>query len=214
MDANTSKRLGNIVRKLRVYDKSLTQRRALWVRLLGWIWPPAAPVLFTLATVVIPSRGLAEVFGYIVTGVLVFASLAWFPLFAFVGSGAFSWKRLILLGRAGDVNINIPTNTLLHWVPMPQANTYESENRFFRILGLPKPDEFPWDILLTPPVFLSAVLALVFLMSALYVGFSAKESGWPILIALVLLIMFFFCLDFILRSISRAKAERRQRSAC
>jgi hypothetical protein len=214
MDANTSKRLGDIIRKLRAYDKCLTQRRTLWLRLLGWIWPLAAPVLFTLATVVIPSLGVAEIFGYVITGLLLFASLAWFPLFSFVGSGAFSWKRLILLGQVGDVNINITTNAVLHWVPMPQANAYESENRFFRILGLPKPDEFPWDIMLTPPVFLSTALALVFLMLALYIGSSTKEFGWPTLIAVVFLVMFFFCLDFILRSISRAKRERRQRGAC
>jgi len=215
MDANTSKRLGDIIRKLRAYDKCLTQRRTLWLRLLGWILPPAASGLFAyLTTVVIPSLGLAAFFGYIITGLLLFASLAWFPLFVFVGSGAFSWKRLILLGQVGDVYINITTNTVLHWVPMPQANTYESENRFFGILGLPKPDEFPWDIVLTPPVFLSTALALVFLMLALYIGFSAKEFGWPMLIAVILLVMFFFCLDFILRSISRAKRERRQRNAC
>lgn len=215
MDANTLKRLGNIIRKLRAYDKCLTQRRTLWLRSLGWIWPVAVPVLSTyLTTLLIPSLRVAGVLASISTGLLYLASVAWFPLFIFVGLGGFSWKRLILQGQTGDMNIYIMTNTVLHWMSIPQANTYESENRLFRILGLPKPDEFPWDIALTPPVFLLAPLALALFLLALDISISAKELGWPTVIAVVLLVMFFLCLYFILRSISRTKRERRQRSAC
>ena len=215
MDANTSKRLDDIIRKLRAYDKFLTQRRTLWLRLPGWIWPVAAPALLTyLTTLVIPSLRVAGVLGYIIAGLLYFALVAGLPLFILVGLGGFRWKRLILLGQTGDMNIDVATNAVLRWVPAPQANTYESENRFFGTLGLPKPDEFPWDVVLAPPIFLLTPLALAFFMLALVFGISAKEPGWPIVIAVVLLVVFFFCLDFILRSISRAKRERRQRSAC
>jgi len=214
MSVNTSKRLGDIIRKLRAYDKCLTQRRTLWLRLLGWIWSVAAPVLSTyLATFGIPDLRIAGVLGYIIAGLLYFTLVTWLPLFVFAGLGGFSWKRLILLGQAGDMNIDIVTNAVSHWVPIPQANTYESENRFFRALGLPKPDEFPWDVMLAPHIFPLTPLALAFFILALGFSISANGLGWTILIAVVLLIVVFFCLRFVLRSISRAKRERRQRSA-
>ncbi|HEY4711827.1 MAG TPA: hypothetical protein VIH69_04005 [Dehalococcoidia bacterium] len=214
-DANTSKRLGDIIRKLRAYDKCLAQRKTLWLRLLGWIWPVAAPMLSTyLTTLFIPGLGVVRGLGYIVAGLIYFASVGWFPLFIFVGLGGFSSKRLILLGQTGDMSIGSTTDTVLNWVPMPQANTYEAEDRLFGTLGLPKPEEFPWDVMLAPPIFLLTSLALAFFMLALDFSISARGLGWPILIAVVLLGVFFFCLCFVLRSISRAKRERRQHSAC
>lgn len=217
MDANTLKRLDGIIRKLRDYDKSLTQGRIFGPKLQGWIWriwPVAAPVLFTyLTTLGISRLRVAGLLGYIITYMLYLAVVAWFPLFAFVGEGGFRWKRLILLGQTGDTNIYRP-NAVLRWVPGPQANTYEAENRFFGTLGLPKPDEFPWDFALMPQIFLLTPLALSFLVLAFDVGIQVKELGWPILIAVVLLLMFFFCLEFIRRSISKVRRERRQRSAC
>jgi hypothetical protein len=217
MDANTPKRLDDMIIKLRAYYKRLTQRTTLWVRLPGWIWVIAAPVLTTyLGTLVIPSIKItaAAVFVYIATYLLVFVMLVYAPVFYLGALGGFRWKRLILLGQTGDVNIDITTNAVLRWVPAPQENTYESENRFFSTLGLPKSDEFPWDLVLAPHRLLLAALALSFFLLALAFAISTMELGWPILIAVGLLVAFFFCLRSILRPIFRAMRERRLRSAC
>lgn len=217
MDANTSKRLDDIITKLRDYDKRLAQRRTFWLRLPGWMVAVAAPVLTAyLGTSVIPSLEVTagKVLGYIALYLLVIVSLAWAPLSLFGALGGFRWKRLILMGQDGDVNIDVATNAVLRWGLAPQANTYKSENHFFGTLGLPKSNEFPWDLVLAPDVILSAALALAFFMIALAIFISATEPSWPILIAVGLLAMFFLCLYFIQRKTFRAMRERKQRGAC
>lgn len=217
MDANTLKRLDDIIGKLRAYDKFLTQRRTFWSKLPGWLWPVAAPILFTslfnyFATLTVTAAGVLV---YIATYLLGFVLFVWAPLYLCVALGGFRWKRLILLGQTGDMNIDIAPNAVLRWVAGPQANTYESENRFFGTLGLPKPDEFPWDLVLAPPQFLSTALVLAFFMVALALNIPAKEPSWPILIVDALFVTFLILyLLFIVRPIFRAMRERRQRSAC
>jgi hypothetical protein len=217
MDANTLKRLDNTIRKLRDCDRSLIQGRIFGSKLQGWIWriwPVAAPVLLTyLTTLGISRLRVVGLLGYIITYMLYLALAAWLPLFTLVGEGGFRWKRLILLGQTGDTMIYRP-NAVLRWVPGPQANTYEAENRLFGTLGLPKPDEFPWDFAFWPQIFLLAPLALSFFVLAIDIGSHAKGLGWPIIITIVLFGLSLLCLEFILRSISRAKRERRQRNAC
>lgn len=217
MEADTLKRLDIVIRKLRDHNKRLAHKRTGSLKLLGWIWVVAAPLLTRyLGTLVIPSLEVAVV-GVLVrlaTYLLLFAILAWFPLFTWGALGGFRWKRLILLGQTGDVNVDVATNVVLRWAPAPQANTYECENRFFETLGLPKPSEFPWDLMLSPTTLLLAALALAVLMLAVAFGISAAELGWPILIAVVLLFGFFFCVRSILRAIFRAMRERAQRGAC
>jgi len=218
MDENTSRRLDDVITKLRAYDKSLGQRRTFWLRLPGWIWPAAAPVLFTyLTTLAIPNITVigVKVLIYIAIYLLYVVLLAWLPLFGFVALGGFRWKRLILLGQVGDMNVEIATNLVVRWVLAPQASTYEAEDRFFGTLGLPKPDEFPWDLVLEPPPFLSTALVLSFFALVLALCISAKEPSLPILIAVLLFVaLFILYVRFILRPIFRAVRERRQRHAC
>jgi len=219
MDANTLKRLDVVIRKLHDYDKCLVHMRTRWLKLPGWIWVVAATMLTTyLSTLVIPSPETAVAAGVLVllaTCLLLFASLVGVPLFYFGALGGFRWKRLILLGQSGDVNIDVATNAVLRWGPAPQANTYGSENRLFETLGLPKPSEFPWDLVLSPTTVLLGPLALAALILGLAFSVSVTKPGWPILIAVVvLLFVFFFCLHFIRRTILRAMRERTQRGAC
>lgn len=218
MEANTLERLDIVVRKLRDYDKRLAHRRTGWLKLPGWIWAVAAPLLVTyLSTLVIPSpeAAVAGVLVRLATYLLLIAILVWAPLFIWGVLGGFRWKRLILLGQTGDVNIDVATNAVLRWAPAPQANTYESENRLFETLGLPKPREFPWDLIFSPTTVLLGPLALAALILALAFSISATKPGWPILIAVVvLLFVFFFCLRSTLRPIVRAIRERVLRDAC
>lgn len=215
MDANTSKRLSDIVRRVRAYDKCLAQRRTLLLGLLGWIWPVAVPVLATyLTTLVIPSLRIVGVLAYTAIGLLYFAATAWFPLYIVVGSGGFDGKRLILLGQTGYINTDIATGAALHLVPMPEANTYEYENRFFGTLGLLKPEEFPWDIMLAPPALMSIALALAFFLLALAFLPAATEPNLAALAAVALFIAAVFCVYFVRRLIGREMRRRRERSAC
>lgn len=215
MDANTSKRLSDIVRRVRAYDKCLAQRRTLLLGLLGWIWPVAVPVLATyLTTLFIPSLRVTGVLVYIAIGLLYFASTAWFPLHIVVGSGGFDGKRLILLGQTGYINTDITTGAALHLVPMPEANTYEYENRFFGTLGLLKPEEFPWDLMLAPPALISTALALAFFLLALAFLPAATEPNLAALAAVVLFIAAILCVYFVRRLIGREMRRRRERGAC
>ena len=217
MDAHALKQLDIVIGELLDYDKRLFHRRTGWLKLPGWMWAIAAPLLTTyLSTLVIPSLEVtvAGVLGLLVTYLLLIAIMVWAPLFVWGALGGFRWKRLILLGQTGDVNIDVATNAVLRWAPAPQANTYKSENRLFEILGLPKPSEFPWDLVLSPRTVLLGPLALAALILALAFSISAAKPGWPILIAVVvLLFVFFFCLRSTVRPISRAMRERVLRDA-
>lgn len=217
MDVNTLRRLDDIIGKLHAYDKSVFQSRTFWSKLPGWLWPVAAPILFTglykyLATLTVTAPGVLVYIAIYLLGSVVFV---WAPLYLYVALGGFRWKRLILLGQTGDINIDIAPNAVLRWVRGPQANTYESENRFFGTLGLPKPDEFPWDCVLAPPQFMLTAVILSLFMVVLAVNIPAKEFSWPLLIVdLVFVAFFILYLHFIVRPILRAMRERRQRSAC
>jgi hypothetical protein len=217
MDASTSKRLDYIIRKLRTYDKSLTQRRTFWLKLPGWIWPIAASLLTTYLGNLAFSHfevTASAVLVYIATYLLVIVMLVYLPLFSFFTLGGFRWKRIILLGQSGDVNIEIATNAVLRWVPAPQENAYEYEDRFFRILGLPKSKEFPWDLLLTPHIFLGATLALALFLVALASAIAITAPNWLILIPVVFFVLSLLCFRFTLRIISKVMRDRKQRSAC
>jgi len=219
MNSNTLKRLDTIITKLRDYDRLLTPRKTGWLKLPGGIWAVVVPLLATyLGTRLIPSLEVSVVGVLVRLGMylLSIGILVWFPSFNEVALGGFRWKRLILLGQTGDVNIEVATNVVLRWAPAPQANTYESENHVFETLGLPKPSEFPWDIILSPTKVLSGLLALGVLILALafIISAIALNLGWPLLIAVVFLFVFFFCLYDIRRSILRVMRERKLRSAC
>jgi hypothetical protein len=218
MDANTLERLDIVILRLRDYNKRLAHRTTGWLKLPGWIWAVAAPLLSTyLGTLVIPSFevNVAGILVLLAMYWLLFTIIFWAPLFIWGALGGFRWKRLILLGQAGDVNIDIATNAVLRWAPAPQANTYESENRLFETLGLPKPSEFPWDLVLSPRASLLGALALAFLILAIAFSISSAEPGWPILIVIVVLFfMFFLCLCSSIRPILRAMRERVLRGAC
>jgi hypothetical protein len=56
------------------------------------------------------------------------------PLLRLGAIGGFRWKRLILLGQTGDMGIDPVTNAILWWTLAPQANTYQSENRYVQYL--------------------------------------------------------------------------------
>lgn len=215
MDANTSKRLDDIIRKLRAYDKFLTQRRIFWLGLPGWVWVVVAPVLTTLL-LGIPNITVTagELLGNIIIYSFFVVLFFWPPVYIFGALAGFHWKRLILMGQTRYINIDVATNVVLPWVLMPQANTYESENRLFRTLGLPKPDEFPWDLVLAPMPIMLTALALAFFLLALAFLIAATELSWPVLIAVVLLVASLFCIDSVRRLIARDMRERRQRSAC
>lgn len=225
MDANTSKRLDNIIRKLRTYDKFFIKRKTFWSRVPGWIWRISAVVVPAVATYFLPFlRSLTApsvtvtfsvVLVYIAIYLLYVVLWVWFPLFVVGALGGFHSKRLILLGQTGNINIDIASNAVLRWVPGPRANTYEAENRFFGTLGLSKPEEFPWDLVLAPPPFLSTALILASFMVVLAFNISTKEPGLTILIIDAFFVaLLFLYLRFILRPIFRAMRERRQRSAC
>lgn len=217
LDANTVTRLEVAIKRLRDYDKRLLHRRTSWLKLLGWIWSVAAPVILTyFSTLVIPTPELAvaEVLVYVATYLLLFVLMVWIPLFYFGAIGGFRWKRLILLGQTGDVGIDLVTKAMLRWALAPQANTYQSENRLFASLGLPKPNEFPWDLVLSPKTVLGGALALASLILALALSISVTRLGWPILIPVILVFVSLFCLRFIIRPISRAMRERVLHGAC
>jgi len=215
MDANTSKRLSDIIRRVRAYDKCLAQRRTLLLGLLGWIWPVAVPVLATyLTALLIPSLRVTGVLVYIAIGSLYFAVTAWFPLYIVVGSGGFEGKRLILLGQIGYINTDIMTGAALHLVPMPEANTYKYENRLFGTLGMLKPEEFPWDVMLAPPALMSTALALGFLLLALAFLPAATEPNLAAIAAVALFIAAIFCVYLVRRLIGSEMRRRRERSAC
>jgi peptidoglycan/LPS O-acetylase OafA/YrhL len=131
-----------------------------------------------------------------------------------VGSGGFEGKRLILLGQTGYMNTDITTGAALHLVPMPEANTYEYENRFFGTLGLLKTEKFPWDIMLAPPALMSIALALAFFLLALAFLPAATEPNLAALVVVVLFVVAIFCVGFVRRLISREIRRRRERSAC
>ncbi len=214
MEANTLERLNIVVIKLRDYDKRLAHRRTGWLKLPGWIWPLAVTYLGTLV-IPMPVAAITEVMVKFTFYLLGFAMLICIPLFYPLMLGGFRWKRLILLGRVGDVNIGISTNVILRWVPAPLMNTYKTENRLFETLGLPKPREFPWDLVFSPTTILLGSIALIALILTPGLIFSVTKPGWSTLVAVVvLLFMFFFCVRSILRPIFRARHERIRRDAC
>jgi len=215
MDADTSVQLDSIIARLRAYDGCLAQSRGIRLGLPGWVWVVVAPVLTTLL-LGIPdiTLNVGELLGAIIIYVLLFVLLLWAPLYMFAAFGGFHWKRLILVGQMGDMNTNIANNVVVRWRQAPQASTYQSENRLFGALGLPKPSEFPWDLLLAPTTLMLAALALAFSLLALAFFVSVTELGWPVLIAVVLLIVSFFCLRCVQREILRTLRHRGNRGAC
>jgi hypothetical protein len=213
IDENILKRLNVVIKKLRDFDKRLAPRRLEWLKWLGWVWGILAtllpPYLTTFVTPILTKISVAEVLVYFVIYLLYLVLLVSFPLFTYVVLGGFRWKRLILLGQTGDVNIDIAANAVLRWISAPLTNTYQSENRFFETLCLPKPSEFPWDLVLSPGTVWLGPLALSFFIFAL----AAAKPGWSIIITIVLLFLFFFCIVAIIRPILRVMRERAQRCA-
>ena len=215
MDANTSKRLDDIIKKLRAYDKFLIQRRTFWLGLPGWLWVVVAPVLTTL---ILGIPNITVTVGELLGDIIIYSFFVvlffWPPLYFFGALAGFHWKRLILMGQTRYISINVATNIVSPPVLMPQANTYEFENRLFKTIGLPKPDEFPWDLVLAPLTIMLAALALAFFLLAIAFLFANAEPSWPALIAVALLVASFGCIDSVRRLIDRDMRERRQHSAC
>ena len=211
MDANTLKRLDIVIEEVRNINERLALRSTKWLKLMGWIWAIVAPLLITyFRALVVPNSGsvVPIILVYLATYLLLFASLVWAPLFIIGALGGFRWKRLILVGQIGDVNIDIATDAVLRWMSAPQVNTYQSENRLFETIGLPKPSEYPWDLVLSPVTILLAALTLATFIMAWAFSIPATKLDWPILIAFVMLFVSFFCLRCMLRPILRAMRER------
>ena len=215
MDADTSKRLDDIIARLRAYDGCLAQRRALWLKVPGWIWVVLAPILITyLKGTPDVTVTAAAVLTHIAIYVLYFVLLFWAPLSLFGALGGFHWKRLILVGQMGDMNTDIANNVVVRWGQAPQASTYQCENRLFGALGLPKPSEFPWDLVFAPTTVMLTALALAFFVLALAFVISVTELGWPVLIAVVLFIMSILCLRSVQHAILRTMRHRGGRGTC
>jgi hypothetical protein len=214
MNKNEIKQLDTVIKNLRDFDKRLSPRRIGWFKWFAGIWVIIAPLLTTyLTTSGLPNITKIAGAGTLVSFLTYFGYsmlLVSFPLFFYFGLGAFRWKRLILLGQIGDINIEIADSVVLRWTLAPQTNTYEYESRFFETLGLPKPREFPWDAVLSPAIVLLIPLAMSFFVFALL---SAKP-GWFLLVSVVSLALFFLCLILIIRPISRARKNREQRGSC
>jgi hypothetical protein len=214
MDPSELKQLDDIIKELRYFDDRLWLRSLWWLKPVGWIWAIALPLLITyLTTLLIQSHGISAtgILATFVSYLLFFGMIVYAPLFICGALGGFRWKRLILVGQIGDANIDIATNAKLHWLPAPESNTYQAENQLFEILGLPKPSEFPWDLVFTPTWFLLAVLALSALILAIALVIPMQAVEWLVLVPIALLIIFFMCLHFLLHHISKIKRERSQR---
>jgi hypothetical protein len=218
MDASSSAQLSAIIEKLRDYDKSLADKNTLLVKASGWVWRVLLPAAATyVGTCIFPPTAVSATGFLAQLGlyIMVAALIIYGPLFVFGELGGFRWKRLILLGRTGDVNISIATDAVVTWVTAPQKNTYQIEDNFFDTLGLPKPTEFPWDAIMSPVTVLSTSLALAFLcMAVAMITASSNEFGWPSVAAIIFVIAFFLSLNSILRSYSRVMIDRRQRGVC
>lgn len=214
MNKNEIKQLDTVIENLRYFDNRLSPRRTGWFKWFAGIWAIIAPLL----TAYLTTSGLLNITkiadaGNLASFLLYFGYsvlLVSFPLFFYFGLGAFRWKRLILLGQIGDINIEIADNAVLRWTLAPQTNTYEYENQFFESLGLPKPREFPWDAVISPIVVLLIPLAMSFFIFALLFA----KPGWFLLVSVVFLALFSLCLIFIIRPILKTRKFREQRGSC
>jgi hypothetical protein len=216
MDVSASRRLSDLIGNVvRTYEACLAQGKIPLLGLLGWIWPIAVPILATyFTTLFAPDLKVAGVLVQVAIGSVYFAATAWFPLYLVVGSGGFGGKRLVLLGKTGYMVTDVMVGPTLHLTPMPEANTYEYENRLFRTLGLLKPEEFPWDIMLAPPALMSTALALAFFLLALALLPAATGPNLAAITSVVLFIVTISCVAFVRRLIGRELQSRRERNAC
>lgn len=218
IDMAKSARLDSIIRKLQDYDKAFAQRKATWLKLPGWIWTVIAPLVSAgVGAIVTLHSGItaSEVLVNITLALLISTMFLWVPLFTLWSLDGFRWKRLILMGQIGDLNPDISATVVLRWLPSPPSNTYAFEDRLFKILGITKPKEVPWDFILLPTTTISAVMALACFLLGMVAIIPAKTLlDWSVLIALVFLAVSFFITLSILRSKLRVVKDRESRSAC
>lgn len=210
------KRLDNLIQRLRDYDYRLAPRKSNWLNVFGWIWGIVAPIVITyLSTLVIhPSTHITpgEVLIYIATYLMALAIIVQWPLFIFGVEGGFRWKRLILLGQSGEVNMDI--SAFIRWTKSPQANAYVSEYHLFQTLGISKPIEFPWDLVLSPLTVLGIPLALAFFIIGIAISIPMKGLSWVELIPFAFVAIGFVILFRVLRPIFKSIRRRQQNGVC
>ena len=218
MDVSTSVRLGIITRELEDYIRTIAPTKTLWMKLLGWLWFFATSLFSGYLVTIISSGHKLNIFlilTYLLIYIGLFAILFLVPLFDSVVLGGFRWKRLILLGQTGDVNLDISPSIVLRWNRAPSGNTYKSENHLFGILGFKKPNELPWDLVLSPrTIFLTigALILLLFTVGAFIIA--ATKLDWSLLIGCIFLALFIACLYYIFTPIRKIMRDRAQHNAC
>lgn len=215
MEINSSKQLNNIIERLRNYDKKLANKSTLLNKIGTWIWPVIVSIITAyFSRHVIPANGttVTNVLTNIATGLFEFGVITYLWVFGVGALAGFRWKRLILLGQAGEVEAD--GAVIVHWISAPLSNTYQSENQLFEILGLPKPIEFPLDVALAPDKFLSAVLACGMFLYGWAVIIPAKQYNWPVWIASIFvvlsMVLFFF---LIIQPLARISRQRMRNTA-
>lgn len=220
LDANELRRVETAIELLRDSHRRLASRTATWIRLLASSWAIATPILIAFVTPLLTTYfqhpialNIPSLLVNIGTFLALFALLLGGPLYLVVGLGGFRWKRLILVGQPGDVNIDIAADAVLRWTLAPSSNTYHSENRLFETLGLPKPEETPWDQMLSPLTIWLGAWAWGTFLFAWAIVIPSKQLGWPMLIAVALFVVCFLCLNWMVRLIARTAGERSQRGA-
>ncbi len=213
MNEDTRDQLEDAIAELRKFVEYPGYRNIRWLKLFTWMWTFASPILpIYISYVLSNSSTVIAILSGSITFLLIFILLVWAPLYLVVVLGGFRWKRLILVGQAGDVNIDIASNASLCWAIAPQANVYLSENRLYQVIGLPKPLEFPWDLILSPVSLFFSGLAISFLVLSVIVIIPAQQFDWRMVLSIVFLLLFILMIRFIVQPINRTKRVRALRN--
>jgi hypothetical protein len=215
LGSDNQKRLDNIIRELKDFENRLSPKRPGWWKSLGWIWAIVAPVVVLLIQGwivsthhITPSLILIN----IAIGVMLLAILIYIPLYCWGALWGYRWKRLILVGQTGDINAEFESSAVLRWLGAPRANTYQSENQLYEVLGLPKPLEFPWDMAFSPLTVMGLASLLAFFLFGLAWLIPQKNFSWIDLVPTVLILISIYSVPWSLRLIRRAKQKRLTRN--
>jgi len=212
MDTNTSRKLDAIIADLRDFRKRLAPINVTLLNIFGGVWTLVAPLLSVYFSHIIGGqRSFSSTSLMVFANYLLLISMLTWPILSTVGAlGGFRWKRLILLGRTGDVDVSL--SAFIRWTKAPTTNTYQLETRLFQIIGLPKPIEFPWDTVLSPDKVLMFALSLaLFIWSiAIFIQIAVSNKlNWSLLIFLVFFgSSIFLFKHFLFDPIVRTKRER------
>ncbi len=216
-ETNASERLDTIIKKLRDYNERFATKKSVLPKLAGWLWAIFAPLFTTyLSRFVLPHLEVSMngILVQIATYMILLGLMVGLPLYFLVVLGGFRWKRLILLGQTGDVDVKLAA--FLRWTRAPLANAYQSENRVFEILSFPKPREFPWDQVLSPDKVWAAFLSFSMLLILLATLITVNQSNWVALLIIMALTFFsvWVLSHFFWNPISKTMKQRIQSSTC